>query len=200
MLRFRGICDSFTYLQSTLRVWMMAADRSATDVVCRVLESVMSFAFRRRGPHMAGLRAIGLVIAVAVHAPAASAETVVVNVDQSRIMRLPDRVSTVVIGNPLIADALLQPSGILVVTGKGFGATNLVALDRTGGTVMSHTIQVVGPGTDDLVVVYRGVNRESYSCTPMCEPRITLGDTPAYFGATIGQTGARNGQAAPASK
>jgi hypothetical protein len=44
-------------------------------------------------------------------------------------------------------------------------------------------------------VVYRGVERESYSCAPKCERRITLGDSTDYFGATLGQTGARTGQA-----
>ena len=40
------------------------------------------------------------------------------------------------IGNPLIADASVQPGGIMVVTGKGYGVTNLVALDRDGATLM----------------------------------------------------------------
>ena len=55
------------------------------------------------------------------------------------------------------------------------------------------TIQVVGPR--DAVVVYRGIDRESYSCTPTCERRITLGDAPAYFDATLNQAGSRAGQA-----
>ena len=45
---------------------------------------------------------------------------------------------------------------------------------------------MIGPQGHDLVVVYRGVDRESYSCAPECEPRITLGDTPNYFNATLG--------------
>ena len=63
-------------------------------------------------------------------APAARAETISVGVDEARVMRLPQGASTVVIGNPLIADATLQNGGILVLTGKGYGATNLLALDR----------------------------------------------------------------------
>jgi hypothetical protein len=49
-------------------------------------------------------------------------------------------------------------------------------------------IQVEGP-TERLVTVFRGVDRETYSCTPICQRRITLGDTPAYFNATLTQTG-----------
>ena len=101
------------------------------------------------------------------------------------------------IGNPLIADGTLQPGGLLVVTGKGYGTTNLVALDRAGRVVLDREVTVSGPGTGDLVVVYKGTDRESYSCTPECGPRVgTLGDAPAYFSATLGETSARSGQAA----
>ncbi len=137
-----------------------------------------------------------LVLGIAFAAPArADTDTVTINVDQAQIMTLPDRVATIVLGNPLIADATLQSGGILVVTGKGYGATNLLALDRGGRVLMEKTIQVTGPGTKDLVVVYRGVERESYSCAPTCQRRITLGDSPAYFNATLTQSGTRNGQA-----
>ena len=44
--------------------------------------------------------------------------------DEARIMKLPDRATTVVIGNPLIADLSIQPGGLAVITGKCYGATN----------------------------------------------------------------------------
>jgi hypothetical protein len=46
-----------------------------------------------------------------------------------------------------------------------------------------------------VVVVYRGVNRESYSCAPDCQRRITLGDAPDYFAQTLAQTATRAAQA-----
>jgi Flp pilus assembly secretin CpaC len=98
-----------------------------------------------------------------------------------------------VIGNPLIADVTIQAGGMMVVTGKGYGLTNIIALDRAGKVLMDRAVQVEGPV--DIVVVYRGINRESYSCTPTCERRITLGDTPEFFDVTIGQTVNRNGRA-----
>ena len=54
---------------------------------------------------------------------------------------------------------------------------------------------MLGPAGGDLVVVYKGIDRETYSCAPACEPRITLGDSTAYFSGTLGQTGTRNSQA-----
>ena len=91
----------------------------------------MSAVFGRRRRLFGALGLDGLV-AAALGATPAQADTVTVNVDQARIMKLPDRVATIVIGNPLIADAALQSGGILVVTGKGYGSTNLLALDRAG--------------------------------------------------------------------
>ncbi|HET7193002.1 MAG TPA: pilus assembly protein N-terminal domain-containing protein [Pseudolabrys sp.] len=155
--------------------------------------STLSKGYRRR-IDLCALAVLFLGIAIATPARA-DTDTVTINVDEAQIMTLPDRVATIVIGNPLIADATLQNGGILVVTGKGYGATNLLALDRGGRVLMEKTIQVTGPGTKDLVVVYRGVERESYSCAPTCQRRITLGDSPAYFNATLTQSGTRNGQA-----
>jgi Flp pilus assembly secretin CpaC len=125
---------------------------------------------------------------------ASAADAVTVYLDQAKILKLPERTSTLVVGNPLIADAAVQPGGILVITGKSYGVTNLVALDRAGATLMEHQVQVQGPN-DKIVVVYRGVERESYSCTPKCERRITLGDTTTYFAANLTQTGTLNTQA-----
>jgi hypothetical protein len=134
------------------------------------------------------------LFAAVLSAPA-HAETVTVHVDQAQLLKLPERVATVVIGNPSIADATLQSGGILIVTGKGYGATNLMALDRDGREIMNESVQVLGPSDSDLVVVYKGVARESYSCAPQCQPRTTLGDSKSYFQGTLAQTGARIGSA-----
>jgi hypothetical protein len=152
----------------------------------------MSAVFGRRRRLIGALA--GALLAAAAATPA-QAEFVTVHVDEARIMKLPERVATIVIGNPLIADATLQSGGILVITGKGYGATNLMALDRTGRVIMEKDIQVKGPAGDHLVVVYKGVARESYSCTPECAPRITLGDDVKFFGDALTQIGTRSGQA-----
>jgi hypothetical protein len=127
-------------------------------------------------------------------APARAQESVSVVVDQAAVEKLPDNVATLVVGNPLIADVSLQPGGMLVITGKGYGVTNVVALDRAGKVLMERSVHVRGPSSD-VVVVYRGIQRETYSCQPHCERRITLGDGVEYFNATMNQTTVRNTQA-----
>jgi hypothetical protein len=115
-----------------------------------------------------------------------AAEKLDVILDQAALMKLPDKVSTIVI----------QSGGLVVVTGKGFGSTNLIALDRAGTVLMERSIVVSGPQGRDAVQVYRGLQRETYSCTPNCERRITLGDSADYFTAIATQAEARNGAAA----
>jgi len=141
-----------------------------------------------------GLALLLAAAALLLPRAAQAADTLDVVLDQATIMKLPDKVSTIVVGNPLIADVAVQSGGLVIVTGKGFGATNLIALDRAGAVLMERSIVVSGP-TGPTVQVYRGVLRETYSCTPNCERRITLGDSADYFTATISQSDARSGAA-----
>jgi hypothetical protein len=126
--------------------------------------------------------------------PAVAAEPITVWLDQARVIKVPERAATVVIGDPLIADLSVQPGGIAVITGKGYGATNVIVMDPTGAVLMEKSIEVKGP-RDPIVVVYRGVTRNTYSCTPECAPRITLGDDSDYFTKTLSDSGSRTTQA-----
>lgn len=160
----------------------------------------MSVEFRRsdRGG-LPWAHGIVIVIAAALMITTArAAETLVVALDEARITKLPERVASVVVGNPLIADVTVQPGGMLIITGKGYGMTNLIALDRSGAVLMEKTVAVEGP-RGNIVVVYRGVERETYSCAPQCQRRITLGDSQPYFETTLAQTGARNDRAVAAA-
>jgi hypothetical protein len=118
-------------------------------------------------------------------------DTVAVMIDHAKVIRLPERAQSVIVGNPMIADVTVQKNGILVVTGKSYGVTNLIALDGAGGMLAESLISVQAP-TESLVTVQRGLERESYSCTPNCQPSILLGDANKYFSELGGQAGQRN--------
>ncbi len=124
-------------------------------------------------------------------------QTIVVLLDQARLLQLPDRASNVVVGNPLVADISIQPGGLTVITGKSYGSTNLIVTDKKGVVLMEKTIEVTG-SNDNTVVVYRGIDRETYSCTPDCSRRLTLGDMPEFFEKTLADIVARNNQATAA--
>lgn len=157
----------------------------------------MSFSSQRiRARARFGLRSLvtGVLLWPAVCLAAPDPDRIAVNVDQAKLIKLPTKVTTIIVGNPLIADVALQNGGVVVVTGKGYGATNFIAMDRNGEVLVDRQIQVEGP-SEQLVTVYRGIERESYSCAPLCQRRITLGDGETYFRATIDQAGSLSSQA-----
>jgi Flp pilus assembly secretin CpaC len=143
--------------------------------------------------------AVAVIIGLA-GAPASATErmgTVTVTVDHAKVIRLPERTSTVIVGNPAIADVSVQRNGVLVITGKSFGVTNMIALDA-GGAMLAESRVMVRAGSDTVVTVQRGMERESYSCAPQCQPAIQLGDSNRFFGEVGGQASSRNQLSAPA--
>jgi Flp pilus assembly secretin CpaC len=139
-----------------------------------------------------------LAAAAAVSSARADAEVLTVVLDQAMLVKLPDQIATLVVGNPLIAEASLQVGGTLVITGKGYGSTNMLALDRNGNILMEKIVQVQAP--KEAVIVYRGIERQTFSCTPTCERQVMLGDSEAAFTAALAQATARNTQAQAAAR
>ena len=123
-------------------------------------------------------------------------EPVAVVIDHAKVFRLPEGTQTVIVGNPIIADVSVQRNGVAVLTGKSYGRTNLIALDPLGAT-LTETMIVVQAPTEAVVTVQRGLERESYSCTPDCQPSLLLGDAAKYFNDVGGQAGQRNQLATP---
>jgi hypothetical protein len=125
----------------------------------------------------------------------AAAEPMTVLLDKAQIVRLPERVATLVIGNPAVVDGTLQAGGLLVVTGKSYGTTNIIALDQRGNILAEHNVTVGAP-REATITVWRGAKRETWSCAPRCENSVMLGDNPEYFDAVAGQIQNRNTHAA----
>ena len=88
--------------------------------------------------------AAAILLWPAVGLTAPDPDRIAVYVDQAKLVKLPAKVSTIVVGNPLIADVTLQSGGIVVVTGKGYGATNFIAMDRNGEVLVDRQIHPVG--------------------------------------------------------
>ena len=75
---------------------------------------------------------------------------------------------TTIIGNPAIADASVQDSKTIVLTGKGFGTTNLVILDTSGSPIIDEQVTVSRHDAHS-VRIYRRADVQTLSCTPYCE-------------------------------
>lgn len=88
--------------------------------------------------------------------------------NQARIVKLSRPADTIVIGNSEIADASVQDATTVILTGKGFGVTNLVILDSDGAPIMDEQVTVARQ-TASTVRIYRRSDVQTMSCTPYCE-------------------------------
>lgn len=117
----------------------------------------------------------------------AESAPVSVKVNMARILRINAPASTVIIGNPAIADVTIQDPQTLVLTGKAYGTTNLIVLDNRGSPIADTMVEVIQDQAG-IVTVYMGERRTSLSCEPVCQPTIMLGDDSDFTGTTIGSS------------
>lgn len=115
--------------------------------------------------------------------PTLAADPVTVKVNMARILRISSPASTVIVGNPGVADVTIQDPQTLVLTGKSYGQTNLIVLDAEGNPVADTIVEVVQEQAN-LVTVYMGSKRTSVACAPVCQPVIMLGDDSEYTSAS----------------
>jgi len=136
------------------------------------------------GPwHACYIARTGLLATIlALSTAGASAADLIVRYDQSQLLRLPRPASEVIVGNPSIADVTLQDGNLLVVTGKTFGITNVIALDAAHNVIQDQRI-MVERDESKTVNLHKGSTRFTYACTPNCEPTLTIGDDKDFFGA-----------------
>ncbi len=112
---------------------------------------------------------LGALLAMSIGAmPAAADQGIEVTMNQAKVVKLARAADTIIIGNPDIADASVQDASTIVLTGKGFGVTNLVILDETGTPIIDEQITVTR-ATASSVRIYRRASIQTLSCTPYCE-------------------------------
>ncbi|WP_305988887.1 pilus assembly protein N-terminal domain-containing protein [Roseibium sp. MMSF_3544] len=139
-----------------------------------------------------------LVFAVQSSIVMAQDGPVMVTVDRAKIFRIEDGASAVIVGNPFIADVSMFDETTVVITGKSYGSTNLVILDKDNKPIVDETI-TVRASDDDTVAVYRKSARSTMSCNPNCEPTMRLGDNTEAFNGVAEQATSRNTMAASAA-
>jgi hypothetical protein len=130
-----------------------------------------------------------------VSVPAQAAD-LVVSYDQSQLLRLPRPVSEVIIGNPSIADVAVQGGNLLVITGKSFGITNIIALDGDRNVIQDQRV-IVDQDDRRTVALYRGPARQTFTCSPVCSPSIVVGDDAKIFEEISKAAQTKSGAASP---
>lgn len=98
-----------------------------------------------------------------------AASPVSVEVGKSRVMRINGDASVIMIGEPTIADVIVERNGLVFLLGRQPGETNLFILDQDGNTVLSTDVVVV-PVEPRHVTVNRGTGEATVTCNPRCAP------------------------------
>ena len=133
----------------------------------------------------------------------ALARDIAIPMDEVRIVTFPVPVSTVYVGNPVIADVTVIDSKRVFLLGKNFGTTNLVALDAEGNPTASERVTVYSR-QGSMVTLHRGAAQTTYACAgARCEASPVPGDDNAPFDAVVGQRdklGQQTARAAGASQ
>jgi hypothetical protein len=129
---------------------------------------------------MARARLLAVVLGAALFSSPAFAEPFKVQVDQTITLKLSKPADSVAVGNASIADVVVHDPTTLLVTGRAYGATNLVVLDRGGRQIYANQIAVGGAGSGELTIV-RGGGTYTYSCVDKCRSTPTVGDVADHF-------------------
>ena len=104
-------------------------------------------------------------------AAAAQSRPLNVDIDQSTRVQLRAPAGSVIVGNPQIADVTVVDANTLFITGKGYGVTEVVAVDVLGRTVFQSQV-VVTAGDSGRVRVWRGAQATEMACASTCSPSI----------------------------
>ncbi len=120
----------------------------------------------------------GLLLAVAAPLSPAWAQTLNVEIDRSVRLGLMGSAASVIVGNPAIADVTVVDANTLFVTGKGYGVTEVVAVDGVGRTIFQGEVVVTG-GSTGSVRVWRGAQATEMACAASCAPSIRNGSATA---------------------
>lgn len=95
-----------------------------------------------------------------------------VEIDQATRVQLRGPAGSVIIGNPQIADVTVVDANTLYITGKGYGVTEVVAVDPIGRTVFQSQIVVTAGDGGGRVRVWRGAQATEMACASSCSPSL----------------------------
>ena len=124
---------------------------------------------------MSRLPAALLAAALLVAPLAAQAQNGALNVeiDRSARVQLRGAAASIIVGNPQIADVSMVDANTLFIVGKGYGVTDVVAVDGAGRTLFQREIVVTG-GSTGSVRVWRGGQATEMTCGASCAPSIRV--------------------------
>jgi hypothetical protein len=118
------------------------------------------------------------LIAASPALAAGKGDSVALALDEVHTLTFRTPVSTVYVGNPTIADVTMIDARHAFVQGKGYGRTNIMALNRDNVMVFNTHITVTGGNGGGTVTLNRGAQRVTLNCAGgRCEPTPMPGDS-----------------------
>jgi len=102
-----------------------------------------------------------------------------VEIDQAQRVQLSGPAGSVIVGNPEIADVTVVDANTLYITGKGYGVTEVVAVDQIGRTVFQSQVVVTAGDGAGRVRVWRGGQATEMACAASCSPSVRGTSGPA---------------------
>jgi Flp pilus assembly secretin CpaC len=104
-----------------------------------------------------------------------------VEIDQAQRVQLSGPAGSVIVGNPEIADVTVVDANTLYITGKGYGVTEVVAVDPIGRTVFQSQVVVTAGDGAGRVRIWRGAQATEMACAASCSASVrgTSGPAPA---------------------
>ncbi|WP_428060637.1 pilus assembly protein N-terminal domain-containing protein [Brevundimonas sp.] len=94
-----------------------------------------------------------------------------VEIDRSARVQLRGAAASIIVANPQIADVSMVDANTLFIVGKGYGVTEVVAVDGVGRTLFQREIVVSG-GATGSVRVWRGAQATEMTCGASCSPSV----------------------------
>ncbi len=107
--------------------------------------------------------------------------------DQAVSIKLERKASSILIGNPMIADVIAHDSTHIFVTGRMVGTTNVIAVDEVGDVIVNRVVHVE-PTQTASVNLFKNSERFSHTCRPECGPVVAPGDEELSFKKLVDQT------------
>src|ERR1700744_6496516 len=108
--------------------------------------------------------------------------------DEVHTLTFNSPIATVYVGTPATADVTMIDSRHAFVQGKGYGRTNIVALNKDNATVFNTHVSVTGGEGGGTVTLNRGAQRITLSCAGgRCEPMPGPGDDQKAYDTENGQ-------------
>ena len=120
----------------------------------------------------------GVAVLLMTGAVMAQSRGLTVELDHSARIQLAGSASSVIVGNPRIADVTVVNDRTLFVSGRGHGVTDVIVVDALGRTIYNGQISVIAP-RDGQVRVWRGTQATEMACGAGCAPAVSGGQAAA---------------------